>query len=168
MGIANVLFGDIDVAAITWPTSTPGFPGFAGQVYSGVFNGSAAMRVGGSGWSGMHDVYCTSGGYSGINCRQRVIDRLIFLGEPFGGPLFLTEQLDGIAAVGSGDSGGPVFHHGGNAALARGVISAVALDRPNRQCVGWNPDGTRECSDWALHAELQPVLDTLGMRVIFN
>lgn len=168
VGIANVLFGDIDVAAITWPTSTPGFPGFAGQVYAGVFNGSAAMRVNGSGWSGMNDVYCTSGGYSGINCRQQVIDRNIFLGEPFGGPLFLTRQLDGIAAVGSGDSGGPIFHNGGNGASARGVISAVDTRSPNRQCVGWNPDNDRDCSDVALYAELQPVLDTLGMTVIFG
>jgi hypothetical protein len=31
--------------------------------------------------------------------------------------------------------------------------------------MGWVPEG-RECSDWSLHAELQPVLDTLGMQVI--
>jgi hypothetical protein len=27
------------------------------------------------------------------------------------------------------------------------------------------PEG-RQCSDWALHAEIQPVLTTLGMQVI--
>lgn len=166
IGTSNLWFSDIDVMGIFWPTDSPAYLGFEGRVFSGVYNGSARIGVAASSWSGLNDIVCTSGGYTGSNCRQRVIDRNLFFEDPFGGPLFATLQMDGLAAVGQGDSGGPVYAAGLSNTIAHGVISAIQTG-PGRatECMGWVPDG-RQCSDLALHAELQPVLNTLGMQVI--
>jgi streptogrisin D len=165
VGLSNLWFSDIDVMGIMWPTGSPAYLGFEGRVYNGAHNSGSKLSMVGSGWSGLNDIVCTSGGFSGNNCQQRVIDRNLFFDAPFGGPLFLTEHINGIAAVGNGDSGGPVF----SAALpfnAHGVISAI-ITGPGRadECIGWVPEG-RQCSDWSLHAEIQPVLNTLNMQII--
>lgn len=166
VGVSNLWFSDTDVMGIVWQTSNPVYLGFEGRVYDGAHDSGHKRGMIGSSWSGLDDIVCTSGGFSGINCRQRVFDRNLFI-DPFGGPLFATAQMDGLAAVGQGDSGGPVFAAGLSSSIAHGVISAIAQGEGRAtECLGWDPDEDRECSDWALHAEIQPVLDTLGMQVI--
>jgi hypothetical protein len=166
VGVSNLSFSDIDVMGVLWPTSSPAYPGFEGRVFDGAHNSFSKRGVIGSGLSGLDDIVCTSGGYTGIDCRQRVFERNLFFGDPFGGPLFATEQMDGLAAVGQGDSGGPVFAAGLSSTFARGVISAISQGEGRAtECLGWVP-GSRQCSDWALHAEIQPMLTTLGMQVI--
>lgn len=151
---------------IFWPTSSPAYLGFEGRTFNGAHNSFAKIGMIGSGLAGLNDRVCTSGGFSGNNCRQTVTEQFLFLPEPFGGPLFKTEHMDGIAAVGQGDSGGPVFHAGLSSTFARGVISAIDVGTGRAtECIGHVPEG-RQCSDWAYHTQLQPVLDTLGMNII--
>jgi hypothetical protein len=77
------------------------------------------------------DRFCTSGSFSGTICNIRALVVGVTVDVTGYGQIkqtVLSEQQDGIAAVGNGNSGGPVFYPtgtGDSQAQARGTISAI-------------------------------------------
>lgn len=111
----------------------------------------------GSGQTFVGDRLCTSGSFSGTTCNIRAmsVGQTINVGG-YGQvkQVVLADQQDGIAAVGNGDSGGPVFALTGlnnSQAIARGTISAIpgntAYYRPCQGVPGVpNDQAGRHCS----------------------
>lgn len=119
-------------------------PSNQGAIYDGpsFYNGDTnnGKPVAGYAGTAVGDRFCTSGSYSGTICniRAMVVGVTINMGG-YGEvkKTVLSEQQDGIAAVGNGDSGGPVFQPTGtnnSQATARGTISAIP-----GQSVYWRP-----------------------------
>jgi hypothetical protein len=163
VGSSNLVLSDRDIMGMVWPTSTPGYPGFSGKVYTGGHTSSTMGAISGSGYSAVDSLYCLSGGYSGTMCSNRVIARNVYP-PGLGGPMFVTRQTEGTAAAGNGDSGGAAYYLG-TTRSARGVISAIDANR-SRTCRGIPGDDSRTCSDTVYHVELQPALNGLGLQVI--
>jgi hypothetical protein len=121
-----------------------GVPTNQGGIYDGpsFYNGdtSTGKPVSGAGATVVGDRFCTSGSYSGTICNIRAMVVGVTIDVTGYGQIkqtVLSEQQDGISAVGNGDSGGPVFQPTGPAngqANARGTISAIP-----GQSVYWRP-----------------------------
>lgn len=164
VGSSNLLLDGKDIMGIVWPTNTPGYPGFSGRIYTGGHTSSTMGAISGSGSSALGSLYCLSGGYSGTMCSNRVIERNVYP-SGLGGPMFITQQTEGTAAAGHGDSGGAAYYLGTSTRSARGVISAIDSNR-QRTCRGIPGGDGRFCSDTVFHVELQPALNALGLQVI--
>ncbi|MDI1463268.1 S1 family peptidase [Catellatospora sp. KI3] len=115
---------------------------FAGRIYTGAWNSSSSIRVGGSAVDYVGNWICTGGSYSGEHCNAKVYAvNTSVLGMA---PMTYAAKVPGVPAAGNcvaapGDSGGPVYSHGlfinkwpnfEIAALARGTITAGYLDTP--------------------------------------
>lgn len=126
-----------DTQMLNRPTSRT----FAGRIYTGAWNSSSSIRVGGSTPDYVGNWICTGGSYSGEHCNAKVYAvNTSVLGMA---PLTYAAKVPGTPAAGNciaapGDSGGPVYSHGlfinGSffeiAAVARGTITAGYLDTP--------------------------------------
>lgn len=71
---------------------------------------------------------CTSGSFSGVRCNIKIVDDSQTVTISGHSVPYIVEayRMDGTAATGEGDSGGPVFALSSNPAkvIARGTISA--------------------------------------------
>jgi hypothetical protein len=112
-----------------------GVPTNQGVIYDGpsFYDGDTNTGKPVSGYAGtvVGDRFCTSGSFSGTICNIRAMVVGVTIDVTGYGQIkqtVLSEQQDGIAAVGNGDSGGPVFYPtgtGDSQAQARGTISAI-------------------------------------------
>lgn len=79
------------------------------------------------------------------------------------GPGFWTTQLDGLAAAGQGDSGGPAYVRGSTGIEASGVI--VAIDgRGQAPCLGIPL--VRDCSTTVFSVSLNLPFEDLGLQLL--
>lgn len=115
---------------------------FAGRIYTGAWNSSSSIRVGGSTADYVGNWICTGGAFTGEHCNAKVYAvNTSVLGMA---PMTYAAKVPGTPAAGNciaapGDSGGPVYSHGlfikwpfkiEIAAVARGTITAGYLDTP--------------------------------------
>jgi len=111
---------------------------------------------------------CYSGAPSGIVCGNKMT--ALSVSAAYGPTqiyfgLTRTSQVDGISAVGNGDSGGPVIAVADGKAYAMGVISGMSGGSPHT-CQGLpGAVGGRECSSEALFA---PVGQFLGYNTEYG
>lgn len=119
---------------------------------------------------------CTSGSFSGTICNIRVtlVNVTITINPATNGVStiqhlnFGVKENDGtgiLAAVGQGDSGGPVFSIINNRAIARGVISAMRTGTGwTAPCAGWAALN-RVCANNVYYGDLNTLTSALGMHV---
>lgn len=127
------------------------------RIHDGVWYGGNARDqftkpVGGMQGNRPGDWVCTSGAFSGVMCRIRVISTGNTIALTDFGVTYdqvLAEQADNLPAGGNGDSGGPVFNLSANLAvtLPRGIVSAIPNDTQyHRACRGAASSSSRRCS----------------------
>jgi hypothetical protein len=102
----------------------------AGWIYDGrVGTGEFSKPVAGASHSYVGDWLCTSSGYSGAVCNIRVTatNASSWTNEGPKVELVRAEQIDHIAPVGQGDSGGPVFSLTADYSkvIAKGIITSA-------------------------------------------
>jgi hypothetical protein len=105
---------------------------------------------------------CTSGAFSGERCNIRVlaVNQDVNMGGRLVFPAVIAQRDDGQNAVGTGDSGGPVFVPiGPNHLFAAGTISGGVLTATPASCTG-QVFPTRTCSFRLIYAPIFDVLQT--------
>lgn len=120
------------------------------------------------------DRLCTSGSLTGTVCDVLVssVSQLRY-DPPENGVGFMPAMINAIhatdAAVGNGDSGGPVFAIRGDGKVsARGIISGMSLaPADERPCPGWQLEG-RRCSRSVWFGDIRNVLNTIGVHININ
>lgn len=70
-------------------------------------------------------------------------------------PLIVADQVNGLNAVGDGDSDGPVGTPSADPihVEARGTLTAKGGGGTMAACAGIPANSTRSCSSWSAHAE---------------
>lgn len=138
------------------------------SIFFGSWTTSKRRDINDHTWPAIDEVYCTSGAASGTNCNQRV--RLInqeirwYEGGRAVGPGFWVTQENRVAAVGQGDSGGPVVEvTASGKTRAVGLISAVDRDRLG-PCVGWQY-ADRQCASRSFHLNIGRILDDMSLTL---
>lgn len=166
VGESNMNTTNSDITGIIWTNSTPGFPGFRGQVYVDGYTSSNSRGITGSGYPVVGEYQCMSGSFSGLVCSNKVLQRNYY--DPdMGGPMHITEQVSGQAAVGNGDSGGTNYWSSSPYRHARGVISAILLDpKYHKPCKGVPSGDGRSCSHIVYSTSVQNFLSATGTAVL--
>jgi streptogrisin D len=143
---------------------------------TGSFGSNTGITVGGTEGNPVGAFVCTSGAYSGTICNiQIVLTNVSFTYDPPSngvGPVtnmvLATKVNDGsgiLAAVGEGDSGGPVFSILSQRARARGVISGQRNGSGwTAPCHGWAPPG-RDCSNSVWFGDIRTIVNRVGVRM---
>lgn len=137
----------------------------ADQMLPGIFigdhtvSGSGLYSVKGAVTSTVNGSVCYSGSYSGTVCNSTILATGITAcygsGLPCYNNLTRTQQVSGIPAAGSGDSGGPVYVTS-NGIYAAGIISGVSNYSTN--CTGEPGVGGRVCSATVLYAPITELM----------
>jgi len=142
----------------------------AGRIYNGgVGTGEFSNPVVGAARSFVGDFVCTSGAYSGTRCGSRVtaVNQTI----NFGYLVFETvraDKIDGTAAIGNGDSGGPVFSLPADTGMviARGTNTAIDLST-EQPCTGVpTMAGGRRCASRFWYVDVTRSLSVYGATII--
>jgi hypothetical protein len=141
--------------------------GARGRMWDGGLNSTVAQSVSGANTSAQGNLLCTSGSRSGVICGVRVdaVDVMDFVEELnrtlF--PLVRAHQVDGRAAAGEGDSGGPVFSNTPEAGqvTAMGLISTG--DGAVVPCQG---EQNRACFNTIHYADVVTALGRYGASIL--
>jgi len=126
---------DRDTMVIAYPS------GVSGAIYTGPFDSSTAVAVGGAVADFVGNWVCTGGSFSGEHCNINVlgVNQFVNVGYVIG-PETLGVQVNGTCAAAPGDSGGPVYSLRSDGRVdARGIISAGFMGTP---CPGLSPTGS--------------------------
>jgi hypothetical protein len=134
---------------------------YFGRVFSGGPFGTESVPIGGDVTPVVGAVAITSGAFSGLDVWSDVTEVGAFENLPglgVMGPGIWTENILGVASVGSGDSGGPLmgFDNATQKVLAMGVIAAIDTSRAG-PCIGIQ-DPNRVCSARAFHMNIRASL----------
>lgn len=166
LGESNMNTTNSDITGIIWTNSTPGFPGFRGQVYVDGYTSSNSRGITGSGYPVLDEYQCMSGSFSGLVCSNKVIQRNYY--DPgMGGPMHITQQISGQAAAGNGDSGGTNYWSSSPYRHARGIISAIPADpAQHKPCKGVPSGDGRSCSHIVYSTSIQNFLSATGTAVL--
>lgn len=116
------------------------------------------------------EIVCTTGAYEGTDCDSEVTDTdcVWSYEQPFTSMHgFCTDQLDGVASVGHGDSGGPVYRIEGGVydTYALGTITAISGEE---ECPSTSHPANRGnlCSTIAFHILLSRTLSQMGLTYV--
>ncbi|MEV4753660.1 hypothetical protein AB0J86_00880 [Micromonospora sp. NPDC049559] len=113
----------------------------SGRIYTGAYNASTSVGVGGAVSDFVGNIICTGGASSGEHCNIQVqaVNQYVNVGYVIG-PMTYGVQLNGTCAVAPGDSGGPVYSYRADGRVdARGTVSAGTS---NVSCPGVSPVGS--------------------------
>jgi len=145
------------------------------QMYVGPYDSSSSVRVAGTAMASFPGEYvCASGGFSGSTCYSKVVSVGGYLdyGSIVVGPVVMAEQVSHTAAVGVGDSGGPVYFAGppdGHVAptamvrTAMGSVSAIDLSTA-APCPGVQAEG-RSCTWRWFYVDITGPLSQYGLAM---
>lgn len=142
-----------------------------GKMYDGVLGNESVRPVKGKGPSYSGLLLCVSGSFSGTVCNVQVVSVGNIIDEFFSAQrisgLVFADQLEGAGAVGSRDSGAPVFSL--NADLigvkARGIAVAGQAGGGVAPCAGETHinGSSRFCSSRLVYAEIDNALTLNGV-----
>ncbi|MFI8106061.1 hypothetical protein [Streptomyces sp. NPDC086023] len=142
----------------------------AGRIYDGgVGTGEFSKPVAGARRSYTGDWLCDSGAYSGAVCNIQVkaTGQWINIGYSVG-PVVRAEQVDHVAPVGNGDSGGPVFEldwpDHPERVIAKGTNTAIDLNT-QAACQGVPESTSRRCAWRFYYADVIGALTSYGARI---
>jgi hypothetical protein len=116
--------------------------GVAGAIYTGAWNSSTGVGVGGAVSDFVGNFVCTGGASSGEHCNIQVqaVNEFVNVGYIIG-PETRAALPSGQCAVAPGDSGGPAYSYRSDGRVnARGTISAGITGTAN--CPGVVPNGS--------------------------
>jgi hypothetical protein len=139
---------------------------YSGVTYTGTYNNNIADPVVGTSEAVLGQQACPSGGYSGRDCRTTIgaVGVYIVLNGRTVGPAYRTDHNEGVASVGEGDSGGPVFSWAtGSSVYAQGIVSAISTNHLGA-CQGFAPAG-RRCATRAYHMNLRRALIEVDLDI---
>jgi hypothetical protein len=130
------------------------------------------LSVGGAAGNTIGDLICTDGSFTGTVCGVRVgsVGATVVYDPPENGvgrtTGMVNAQLPGVAIVGNGDSGGPIFalRTSDSRAIARGVISGEQLGSYERPCTGYAPAG-RRCSMSVWYGPIIEIMNVIGVHI---
>ncbi|MFV2110487.1 S1 family peptidase [Micromonospora sp. LOL_015] len=121
------------------------------------------------------NLVCSGGSFSGSACGWTV-QALNQTLTPIGGPtirgLVRAEGANRVAAVGNGDSGGPVYVQSGNSGTARGIISLRSANRDEIVPCNGVPSGdindpnSRQCSWKWWYVDINEQLSRLSVNFL--
>ena len=139
---------------------------------NGDLGSNTVVRVAGASYTTNGNHVCNGGSYSGTICSIQVVATAatVVYDPPANGVGRVTNmgiaQRLGSAAVGNGDSGGPVYMPGGNGTVfANGIVSGqIRGTGHNAACIGWAPPG-RECSSTMIYGHLPDIMHHIGVRI---
>jgi hypothetical protein len=130
----------------------------------GVLDGSEYTKpVVGTSMARKGSLVCTSGAWSGVHCDIKITktDSTLDWGTHVSRAVSIGDQLQGEAAAGGGDSGGPVFTLTGDfsSVLAAGVIIGGDDRRPVTPC----PGRSNRCSTRVFFTDFRTVRSYWGL-----
>lgn len=134
----------------------------------GVGSGETTKGVNGAAHSYVGDWICDSGAYSGERCGIQVVavNETVNVGYLIY-RLVKAEKVDHTAAVGNGDSGGPVYaENGSSGAIAKGTNTAIdgSVEQP---CTGIPTDPGRRICSWRFwYVDVVNSLDAYAATII--
>jgi hypothetical protein len=134
---------------------------YGSSIYTGAWNSSTSAAVTGSEAAVLNAPICLSGGFSGVICGQPVksVADTVTYAAPVGKitPLIRTDDPNGVAAAGEGDSGAPTYVTATSGVHVVSMIQGMQLGTFAAPCRGapQNPLG-RTCSKriWSESAKL--------------
>lgn len=143
----------------------------AGRIYNGgVGAGEFSNAVSGATRSFVGNFICTSGAYSGTRCNSKVtaVNQTINIGYLVYETV-RAEQQDRQAAIGNGDSGGPVYSVASDntKVIAKGTNTAIDLSTA-RPCTGvpTGTNGGRQCAYRFWYADAVLSLNAYGAKIV--
>lgn len=164
IGQTNGFYGNNDLVAIIVPTGSALDYGFRAKTYLGGYTGTTHGGITGSGVPVIGEQQCYSGSFSGTSCSNEVIQTNVY--NNFGGPQHVTQQLQGQAAAGNGDSGGSNYRLGSGVRAARGIITGIPINTSqHRSCFGVPSGDGRVCSHIVFSTTIKPIIDGFGLIV---
>lgn len=141
----------------------------AGRIYDGgVGSGEFSKPVTGAAHSYVGDWLCDSGAYSGARCgiQVKAVNVTIYVGY-YIYQTVRAEKVDLTAAIGNGDSGGPVFSLSAdpNRVIAKGTNTAIDLGT-QAPCTGIPESSTRRCAWRFYYVDVVNSLNAYGASII--
>lgn len=139
---------------------------------NGDLGSNTVVQVAGASYTTNGNRVCNGGSYSGTICSIEVVATVatVTYDPPVNGVGRMTNmgiaQRLGSAAVGNGDSGGPVYMPNSNGTvIANGIVSGQILGPGHdAACVGWAPPG-RECSSTMIYGHLPDIMGRIGVHI---